>query len=151
MVLHKHLLLRAEVRKPITDPEMAKDWLTRLVAEIGMVITKSGGPHADYVDKPDNCGIAAFAMIETSHCSVHIWDRQTPPLVQLDVYSCASFEPHKVLKILEEMDPIKVDGIVVNRAKTIGINEVVSVEENPNVFDDDGPSVFDDGTLIEVE
>ena len=85
MVEHKHLFIRAEVKKPFTDPEITKDWLRRLVEAIGMKITKSGGPHVDYVDVPGNSGIAGVVMIETSHASIHIWDQIEPPLVQMDV------------------------------------------------------------------
>jgi S-adenosylmethionine/arginine decarboxylase-like enzyme len=82
-----------------------------------MVITENGGPYADYVEKPDNYGIAAFAMIETSHCALHVWDRVSPPLAQLDVYSCSDFDPAVVVRMLDAaMGITKVDCGLVNRA-----------------------------------
>lgn len=116
-LVHQHLLVRAEVSEPIVSVEVAKEWLVKLVDEIGMVITKSGGPHVDYVDKPGNAGIAGIVMIETSHCALHIWDQLNPPLVQLDVYSCSQFDENKVLKMLESMKPTKVNYFTFDRSQ----------------------------------
>lgn len=112
-------MIRAEVRNPITDTEAASTWLSRLVEEIGMVICPNGGPHVHYVDKENNCGIAAIVMIETSHCSLHVWDKADPPLVQFDVYSCSDYEVSKVLKFLDEMNPAKVWWKLFNRETII--------------------------------
>jgi S-adenosylmethionine/arginine decarboxylase-like enzyme len=131
MVEHKHLIIRAEVNKPFVDPEITKDWLRRLVAAIGMNITKSGGPHVDYVDVPGNSGIAGVVMIETSHCSIHIWEQADPPLVQMDVYSCKCFDVDVVLEHLNEMEPTKVDHLLLDRRSNIRqeIDKFSSVEE----------------------
>jgi len=107
-VVHKHLIIRAEVKRPIIDPGVAKDWLRRLIAAIGMKITKNGGPHCDYVKKENNEGIAAVAIIETSHVALHIWDKNNPPLAQIDVYSCSEFDPNVVAQYLKVMEPINV-------------------------------------------
>jgi len=119
MVEHKHLFIRAEVKKPFTDVEITKDWLRRLVEAIGMKITKSGGPHVDYVDVPGNSGIAGVVMIETSHASIHIWDQIEPPLVQMDVYSCKWFDANVVLSFLSEMDPTKVESQLIDRKDSL--------------------------------
>jgi len=121
MVEHKHLIIRAEVKKPFVDPEVTKDWLKRLVEAIGMNITKSGGPHVDYVDVPGNSGIAGIVMIETSHCSIHVWEKAEPPLVQMDVYSCKHFNTQTVLDMLEEMEPTKIEKADINRKNCISI------------------------------
>jgi len=115
MVEHKHFLVRAEVKKPFVDPDVTKDWLRRLVEAIGMNITKSGGPHVDYVDVPGNSGIAGIVMIETSHCSIHVWEKAEPPLVQMDVYSCKCFNTDTVLDFLNEMEPTKIEHMLVDR------------------------------------
>ncbi len=115
MILHKHTLVRAEVAEPIRDVEVAKDFLRRLVEKVGMKITPSGGPHVDYVNKPGNLGIAAIVMIETSHCSMHIWDEVSPALVQFDLYSCADYELQTVLDHLQEMKPVKISYKQVDR------------------------------------
>jgi len=120
-VVHKHLIVRAEVESPIVDPEVATTWLRELIEGIGMKITEHGGPHCDYVDRPDNYGIAAVAVIETSHVALHIWDRDNPPLVQLDVYSCSDFKVHDVLPFLDVMKPTKISYQFLNREKCLQV------------------------------
>lgn len=115
MVEHLHTIIRAEVSNPFTDPEIVRDWMKRLVESIVMTITSHGGPHVDYVNKEGNYGIAAITMIETSHCSLHIWDRQDPPLVQMDIYSCAKYDLEVVKSYLNEMKPTKSEILVVDR------------------------------------
>ena len=105
MLVHKHLLVKAEVDKPIVDVERAREWLSDLVEEIGMSITEHGGPHVDYVNKEGNCGIAGIVMIETSHISIHIWDQLVQPIVQMDVYSCKNFDHQLPILFLTEMEP----------------------------------------------
>jgi len=119
MPAHKHVLIRAEVKKPIVDREVAIDWMKRLVAEIGMKITEHGGPHCDYVEKENNQGIAVIAMIETSHCAMHIWDKEDPPLAQIDVYSCAEFRVWDVLEFVYEMRPSKISFKLFDRSEEI--------------------------------
>jgi S-adenosylmethionine/arginine decarboxylase-like enzyme len=114
-LVHNHYIVRAEVKKPFTKRKKVKKWLKRLVNSIGMKICKRGGPHVDYVDKPGNCGIAAVAMIETSHVALHVWDQEDPPLAQLDVYSCSPFDIKTVDKFLYEMDPTDIKTIFVDR------------------------------------
>ena len=66
------------------------------------------GPIARYVDVEGNEGLTAIAMIETSHIAMHIWEKEDPPLLQLDVYTCGPFVPGIVLKSLQEFDPVKI-------------------------------------------
>ena len=75
------------------------------------------GPTATYSKKEGNRGVTAFAIIETSHVALHIWDEVDPGLVQLDVYSCSDFEPKKVLDILQELKPTKVEHKYLDREK----------------------------------
>ena len=56
-----------------------------------------------------NRGITAFAVVETSHIALHIWDEKSPSLVQFDVYSCKDFEPQRVFDHLDVMEPTKID------------------------------------------
>lgn len=119
MVVHQHLIVRAEVQNPITSTDQAKEWLSRLVDAIGMKICKGGGPHAHYVDQPGNLGVASIVMIETSHASLHIWDQFDPPLVQFDVYSCAPYEVQTVFDLLEEMKPTKISYSLLDRESCV--------------------------------
>ena len=95
MPVHKHLIIRAEVNRPITSEKEIKRWLRNLVKKIDMKIIK--GPYASYVSKEGNRGITGVVMIETSHIAIHIWDEERPALVQCDVYSCAEFSTNEVL------------------------------------------------------
>jgi len=120
-VKHKHLIIRCNVNNPFTDVEKTKDWLCRLVNAINMKICKSGGPHVDYVESEGNNGIAGIVMIETSHISIHCWDKQQPSLAQLDVYSCAEFDPQVVFNYVAEMQPTSMDCMLLDRSKEIDL------------------------------
>ena len=113
MPVHKHLLIRAEVKKPIKEEKVLKKWLKQLVKLIDMKIIK--GPFASYIDVCGNRGITGFVMIETSHIAIHIWDETDPALVQFDVYSCADFNKHEVLQHLNIMEPEKVAYTLMDR------------------------------------
>ena len=56
------------------------------------------GPYTTYVNEKGNKGMTSVAIIETSHIALHIWDETNPGLMQLDVYSCADFEPDDVFE-----------------------------------------------------
>ena len=117
MPVHKHLLIRAEVNRPITGEKEIKKWLRDLVKKIDMKIIK--GPYAAYVSKEGNRGLTAIVMIETSHIAIHIWDETSPALVQCDVYSCAEFSSNEVLVEFVEMEPIKIEHMLLDRAVEI--------------------------------
>ena len=121
MPQHKHLIIRAEVNRPLKGEKETKQWLRKLVKKIDMKIIK--GPYASYVSKEGNRGITGVVMIETSHIAVHVWDETTPALVQCDVYSCAEFSSNEVLAEFIDMEVTKMDHIMLDRAdeiKTIG-------------------------------
>ena len=117
MPKHKHLIIRAEVNRPITSEKEIKKWLRNLVKKIDMKIIK--GPYASYVSQEGNRGITAIVMIETSHIAVHIWDEQVPSLVQCDVYSCAEFSSNEVLIEFATMEPTKIEHMLLDRAENI--------------------------------
>lgn len=107
MLQHKHLLIRAEVRKPPSDEEYIKDWFLRLIDEIDMKLLR--GPISAYVDIPGNKGLTCVAIIETSHIVMHVWDEEEPGLMQLDVYTCGALDPEEVFNAIQEFEPVKVD------------------------------------------
>ena len=121
MPKHKHLIIRAEVNRPLKGEKETKQWLRKLVKKIDMKIIK--GPFAGYVTKEGNRGITGVVMIETSHIAIHVWDEILPALVQCDVYSCAEFSSNEVLAEFIDMEVVKMDHIMLDRAdeiKTIG-------------------------------
>jgi len=72
-----------------------------------------------YVDVEGNEGLTAIAMIETSHIAMHIWEKEEPPLIQLDVYTCGPFVPGTVLKALREFNPVKIRWKFLDREKDL--------------------------------
>ena len=65
--------------------------------------------------KEGNRGVTGIVMIETSHIAIHIWDEERPALVQCDVYSCADFSHVEVVQSLAQMEPTKVDYLLLDR------------------------------------
>ena len=100
MIFHKHLLVNAKINKPMNSENDAIDFLTALVNAIDMKIIK--GPFASYVDKPGNRGLTAIVMIETSHIAFHIWDEDTPGLMQFDLYTCGKLDTDHVFHTLNQ-------------------------------------------------
>ena len=99
---------------PINKTKSVK-FLRRMIKAIGMKAMY--GPVASYSKMPGNKGLTAFAIIETSHIAMHIWDETNPALVQLDVYTCGPFEPQSVLDLLQELKPTKVEFKYLDREK----------------------------------
>ena len=59
--------------------------------------------------------MTSVAIIETSHIALHIWDEVNPGLLQLDVYSCANFNPQDVFKKVNDLfKTTKMEGIFLN-------------------------------------
>lgn len=117
---HKHLIVRAEVEKPPTDPLWATNWLTQLVQKIGMKILM--GPYATYCDVPGNAGLTAAVIIETSHIVLHVWDEEEYGEIQFDVYTCSSLNPKDIFDELEQFGVVKLEYKYLNRER--GLIEV---------------------------
>jgi S-adenosylmethionine/arginine decarboxylase-like enzyme len=100
LLVHKHLIVRAEVYRPPMDEEVLKSWLEEFILEIGMKVMM--GPYVKYSNMVGNRGITGAAIIETSHIVMHVWDEVHPALMQFDVYSCGEFEPETICKKIEQ-------------------------------------------------
>ena len=118
LIKHKHLIIRAETGKTPTDPKWLHSWLVKLVKEIKMDICQ--GPITAYVDAPGNKGLTGVVIIETSHIAVHIWDEVDPGLLQMDVYSCAEFDPQTIFDMIDEaFEPVKLEYKFLDREKSL--------------------------------
>jgi S-adenosylmethionine/arginine decarboxylase-like enzyme len=106
-LVHKHLIVRAEVKNPPKDETRAKEFLRELIEGINMKILF--GPEARYVDVVGNRGLTCFAIIETSHVVMHTWDECDPAMIQLDVYTCGELNTNVVFEFLQQFDVIKMD------------------------------------------
>jgi len=106
-VFHKHLIIRAEVKKPPLTETESKTWMSELIEKINMKVLM--GPYAKYLDVKGNRGITCVAIIETSHLAMHIWDETDPALMQLDVYTCGQLDPYDVVEALRVFHPVKIE------------------------------------------
>ena len=100
LLVHKHLIVRAEAVTPPTDEEQLTKWMKEFVESINMKIFM--GPYVKYCHMEGNQGITAVAIIETSHIAMHIWDEINPALMQFDVYSCGDLDVEAICKKIKE-------------------------------------------------
>lgn len=128
MLFHKHLLINAKVNNPMSSEQQAIDFLTNLVNAIDMKIIK--GPFASYVDKEGNKGLTAIVMIETSHIAFHIWDENSPGLLQFDLYTCGSLDLDKVMDTLgQAFDLVECDYQLFDRENGFVLEQSGSIKK----------------------
>lgn len=96
LLVHKHLIIRAEAFNPPTDIIYLTKWFNDFIESINMKVLM--GPYIVYHDVIGNRGITGAAIIETSHIVMHVWDEISPALMQFDVYSCGEFNPKDICK-----------------------------------------------------
>ena len=114
LLVHKHLIIRAEASRPPTDEEQLQNWMREFIESINMKVFM--GPYVKYCNMPCNRGITAVAIIETSHIAMHIWDEPKPALLQMDVYSCGDFNHTEICKkIMDDFDIHKIEYKYLNR------------------------------------
>ena len=108
LLVHKHLIVRAEAVSPPMDEEFLRRWLEKFIEEIGMKVMM--GPYVKYSNMVGNRGITGAAIIETSHIVMHVWDEPDPALLQFDVYSCGEFDPETICeKIKKDFNTTKIE------------------------------------------
>ena len=123
-LVHKHLLVRAEVNSPplFKDRELIDNSMKQLIKDIDMNILS--GPHTKWSDVEGNEGYSSVAIIDTSSITFHSWKNG---VIQLDVYSCEDFAIKKVFMWLAQFDLEKVDYKYIDRDqgfKTLDNNEL---------------------------
>ena len=117
---HKHLIVRTNIGWCPQEEDLNKvsDWIRSLIKKIDMKLL--AGPYTTYVSEKGNKGMTSVAIIETSHIALHIWDEVSPGLMQLDVYSCADFNPPDVFdKVNELFQTIKMEYKFLDREKEL--------------------------------
>ena len=108
VLVHKHLIIRAEAVSPPMDEEFLRRWLEKFIEEIGMKVMM--GPYVKYSNMVGNRGITGAAIIETSHIVMHVWDEPDPALLHFDVYSCGEFDPETICnKIKKDFNTTKIE------------------------------------------
>jgi len=99
-IKHLQQIIIGQVTKPPTDVDLVKQFMRDLVEAIGM--KRLIEPQAVYVQVAGNKGMTSCVLIETSHIAWHVWDEQTPALLQFDLYTCGNLIPDQVLKIVKD-------------------------------------------------
>jgi S-adenosylmethionine/arginine decarboxylase-like enzyme len=118
VLVHNHLIVRAEAINPPMDENYLTEWLQDFIKSINMKVLM--GPYVIYHDVPGNRGITGAAIIETSHIVMHVWDECKPALMQFDVYSCGEFSPETICKkITKDFDVTKIEYKFLNRENNL--------------------------------
>ena len=118
VLVHKHLIVRAEAINPPMEENYLTEWLKDFIKSINMKVLM--GPYVIYHDVPGNRGITGAAIIETSHIVMHVWDECKPALMQFDVYSCGEFSPETICKkITKDFDVTKIEYKFLNRENNL--------------------------------
>lgn len=114
MLYHKHLLVNAKITKPLQNENEGIEFLRNLVNKIDMKILQ--GPFATYLDTPENRGLTAIVLIETSHIAFHIWDESDPALLQFDLYTCGPLNHQDVLDVInQQFEPVFLEHVLFDR------------------------------------
>lgn len=114
LLVHKHLIIRAEVENPPQSESFFRMWLESFIESIKMKIMM--GPYVKYSHMVGNRGLTGAAIIETSHVVAHTWDEVSPALMQIDVYSCSEFDPKEVCaKIKRDFKAVKIEYKFIDR------------------------------------
>jgi S-adenosylmethionine/arginine decarboxylase-like enzyme len=113
---HQHLLMKVWLTNPPKRVSDLNDWFVQLVHKVRMEVV--AGPTSVYIDAPGNEGLTGTVTLATSHASIHIWDRNDPPMVQFDIYSCKSFGLDDVLEQFRPWGIIKTEWVMIDRNNT---------------------------------
>ena len=118
-IIHQHIVIRSHVNKPPMSEAVLNDWLKDLIKKIDMNILM--GPYSVYLDKEGNRGMTGVCIIETSHIAIHVWDEESPGLIQLDVYSCKDFDKETVFDHFECFEPVNTEWFMIDRTNELSI------------------------------
>ena len=130
ILVHKHLIVRAEAVSPPMNPEFLTKWLEDFIKYINMKVLM--GPYVIYHDVPGNRGITGAAIIETSHIVMHVWDEPSPALMQFDVYSCGEFDAEQICRLIQmDFDVVKIEYKFLDRE-----NELKDISGGYHVYKD---------------
>ena len=123
-IKHLQQIIIGQVTNPPTDVDVVKQFMRDLVEAIGM--KRLIEPQAVYVEAVGNKGMTSCVLIETSHIAWHVWDEQTPGLLQFDLYTCGDLVADQVLAIVKDFFGLTTYSMkVFDRA--VELNELVSV------------------------
>jgi S-adenosylmethionine/arginine decarboxylase-like enzyme len=123
-IKHLQQIIIGQVTNPPTDVDVVKQFMRDLVEAIGM--KRLIEPQAVYVEAVGNKGMTSCVLIETSHIAWHVWDEESPGLLQFDLYTCGDLVADQVLAIVKDFFGLTTYSMkVFDRA--VELNELVSV------------------------
>ena len=129
VLVHKHLIVRAEAKNPPMDEAILTEWFKKFIDEIGMKVMM--GPYVKYSHMIGNRGITGVAIIETSHIVMHVWDEPDPALLQFDVYSCGEFDPETICnKIKKDFNTTKIEYKFLDRENNLSEIHTISFADD---------------------
>ena len=129
VLVHKHLIVRAEAKNPPMDEAVLTEWFKKFIDEIGMKVMM--GPYVKYSHMIGNRGITGVAIIETSHIVMHVWDEPDPALLQFDVYSCGEFDPETICnKIKKDFNTTKIEYKFLDRENDLSEIHTISFADD---------------------
>lgn len=126
MMEHKHLIVRAEVTNPPKDPAFIAQWLESIITGIGMklAVGPQANPISYYCAIPGNEGLTGVAILETSHCAIHVWDDVSPAVVQFDLYTCSALDPEQIFPYLDQFNVVKMEWGYLDREHGLNFMEI---------------------------
>ena len=129
-LFHQHTLIKAFVKNPPKETTILNNWLEELVRKIGMKIVI--GPFSHYVSACGNSGLTGGVIIETSHCSIHVWDEPSPAMIQFDVYSCSHYETAIIIDHLNVFGLVSYELLAIDRNEDLKVidHRVVTLNNN---------------------
>lgn len=121
LLLHKHLIIRAEVKNPPKNKALIEKWLSNLVSSINMV--ELAPARAIYSDMPGNRGMTADVLLNTSNCVIHTWDEVDPGIFMMDLYTCGELDPYMdtIFDLLQVFEPVKIEYMYLDRESGLKI------------------------------
>ena len=123
-IKHLQQIIIGQVTNPPTDVDVVKQFMRDLVEAIGM--KRLIEHQAVYVEVMGNKGMTSCVLIETSHIAWHVWDEESPGLLQFDLYTCGDLVADQVLAIVKDFFGLTTYSMkVFDRA--VELNELVSV------------------------
>lgn len=106
----RHLIVTGfvhrEFREKINDEKYLTDVLHHLIGVVDMQILLPAQMvkvdlKPEDASTPRDCGgVTGFAVLSTSHVSIHTWPLHDR--FSFDIYSCQDFDPHKVVAVLQD-------------------------------------------------
>jgi len=89
-----------KTKTPITTVKENNNFVKIFAKLIDMKIIS--GPHSVYITDKGNEGVSSVTIIKTSHICIHSWDKVSPGIMHIDLFSCKNFNIGAIKKFLKK-------------------------------------------------